>query len=130
VSGRRPVVVALDAVDPAIVRADAVVDAALLARAPRAAGAGPRHRRRHHPRQIEVAHLGNLTLDEAVEVGTVVGLGIEGEEGLEKGAEAGALAAADGFQVFSDDQDWDVLVVIPTTRRPGWFRRRRAAAQV
>jgi hypothetical protein len=52
----------------------------------------------------------------------VVGLGIEGEEALEKGA--------DGFQVFSDDQAWDVLVVIPTTRRPGWFRRRWAAAQV
>ena len=67
--------------------------------------------------EIEVAHLSNLTLDEAVEVGTVVGalvgLGIEGEEGLEKGAEAGALAAADGFQVFRDEQAWDVLADIP-----------------
>ena len=67
--------------------------------------------------EIEVAHLSNLTLDEAVEVGTVVGalvgLGIEGEEGLEKGAEAGALAAADGFQVFGDEQAWDVLADIP-----------------
>jgi uncharacterized membrane protein len=52
--------------------------------------------------EIEVAHLSNLTKDEAVELGTkvgaLIGLGIEGEEGLEAGAEA----AADGVQVFSD----------------------------
>jgi uncharacterized membrane protein len=63
--------------------------------------------------EIEVAHLSNLTLDEAVElgskVGALIGLGIEGEEGLEAGAEAGALAAADGVQVFGDDEAWDVL---------------------
>jgi len=45
-----------------------------------------------------VAHLSNLTDEEAVEFGTVVealiGLGIEGEEGLELGAEAGAQATA------------------------------------
>ena len=39
--------------------------------------------------EIEVAHLSNLTDEEAVEFGTVVGaligLGIEGEEGLERG---------------------------------------------
>ena len=67
--------------------------------------------------EIEVAHLSNLTLDEAVELGTkvgaLIGLGIEGEEGLEKGAEAGALAAADGIEVFSDQQAWDVLADIP-----------------
>ena len=67
--------------------------------------------------EIEVAHLSNLTLDEAVELGTkvgaLIGLGIEGEEGLEKGAEAGALAAADGVEVFSDEQAWDVLADIP-----------------
>jgi uncharacterized membrane protein len=57
--------------------------------------------------EIEVAHLSNLTKDEAVE------LGIEGEEGLEKGAEAGAMAAADGIEVFSDEQAWDVLADIP-----------------
>src|SRR5215213_2171067 len=63
--------------------------------------------------EIEVAHLSNLTLDEAVELGTkvgaLIGLGIEGEEGLE----AGALAAADGVEVFSDEQAWDVLEDIP-----------------
>jgi uncharacterized membrane protein len=67
--------------------------------------------------EIEVAHLSNLTDDEAVEFGTVVGaligLGIEGEEGLERGAEAGAQAAADGVDVFSDENAWDVLEQIP-----------------
>jgi uncharacterized membrane protein len=67
--------------------------------------------------EIEVAHLSNLTRDEAVElgskVGALIGLGIEGEEGLEKGAEDGAEAAADGVQVFSEEQAWDVLADIP-----------------
>jgi uncharacterized membrane protein len=67
--------------------------------------------------EMEVAHLSNLTDEEAVElgskVGALIGLGIEGEEGLEKGAEAGALAAADGIEVFSDEQAWDVLEDIP-----------------
>ncbi|MFF0344333.1 hypothetical protein [Kribbella sp. NPDC004875] len=67
--------------------------------------------------EMEVAHLSNLTLDEAVEMGTkigaLIGLGIEGEEGIEKGAEAGAEAAADGFEVFDDEEAWDVLEDIP-----------------
>jgi uncharacterized membrane protein len=67
--------------------------------------------------EIEVAHLSNLSLDEAKElgskVGALIGLGIEGEEGLEKGAEAGAEAAADGVDVFTDEQAWDVLADIP-----------------
>jgi uncharacterized membrane protein len=67
--------------------------------------------------EIEVAHLSNLTLDEAVElgskVGALIGLGIEGEECLEAGAAAGAEAAVDGVQVFSDQEAWDVLEDIP-----------------
>jgi uncharacterized membrane protein len=67
--------------------------------------------------EMEVAHLSNLTEDQAIElgskVGALIGLGIEGEDGLEKGAEAGAEAAADGVQVFSDEQAWDVLEDIP-----------------
>ena len=67
--------------------------------------------------EIEVAHLSNLTLDEASElgskIGALIGLGIEGEEGLEKGAQAGAEAAAHGIQVSSDEQAWDVLEDIP-----------------
>jgi uncharacterized membrane protein len=67
--------------------------------------------------EIEVQHLSNLTKDEAIElgskVGALIGLGIEGEEGAAVGAELGAEAAADGAQVFSDEQAWDVLEEIP-----------------
>jgi uncharacterized membrane protein len=67
--------------------------------------------------EIEVEHLSNLTHDEAVElgskVGALVGLGIEGEEGLETGAAAGAAAAEDGIEVFDEETAWDVLDEIP-----------------
>jgi uncharacterized membrane protein len=67
--------------------------------------------------EIEVEHLSNLSQDQAIELGSVVGaligLGIEGEEGLEKGAAAGAAAAAEGVQAFSDADAWDVLAEIP-----------------
>lgn len=67
--------------------------------------------------EIEVVHLSNLTKDEAIElgskVGALIGLGIEGEEGLDEGALAGAQAAADGIHVFSDEEAWDVLEEIP-----------------
>ena len=67
--------------------------------------------------ELEVQHLSNLSKDEAIElgskVGALIGLGIEGEEGAEQGAELGAEAAADGVEVFSDEQAWDVLEEIP-----------------
>ena len=69
--------------------------------------------------EIEVAHLSNLSKDEAIELGSkvaaLVGLGIDGEAGMVAGAEAGAEAAAagNGVQVFSDDEAWDVLEEIP-----------------
>ncbi len=68
--------------------------------------------------EIEVAHLSNLTRDEAIELGTkigaLIGLGIDGEEGFEAGARAGAEVGADGINVFSnDDGEWDVLADIP-----------------
>jgi len=67
--------------------------------------------------EVAVAHLSNLTKDEAIElgskVGALVGLGIEGEEGLHTGAEAGAAAAEDGVNVFSDEEAWDVVEDIP-----------------
>src|SRR5918995_3081783 len=67
--------------------------------------------------EVEVAHLSNLTDDEAREVGSVVGaligLGIEGDVGFMAGAELGAEAAADGIQIFSDEEAWDVLEEIP-----------------
>jgi uncharacterized membrane protein len=67
--------------------------------------------------EIEVQHLSNLSKEEAVElgskVGALIGLGIEGEEGMAAGAEAGAEATADGVSVFSDEEAWDVLEDIP-----------------
>jgi uncharacterized membrane protein len=67
--------------------------------------------------ELEVQHLSNLSVDEAIEVGSAVGaligLGIDGEDGFEAGAQAGAeVAAADGVEVFDDDE-WDVLEDIP-----------------
>jgi len=67
--------------------------------------------------EVEVMHLSNLSRDEAVEVGSkvaaLIGLGIAGEEGMVAGAEAGAEAAQDGVDVFSDEDAWDVLEEIP-----------------
>ena len=67
--------------------------------------------------EVEAMHLSNLSTDEAIElgskVGALIGLGFEGEPGLEAGAMAGAEAAADGVSVFSNDEAWDVLAEIP-----------------
>jgi len=67
--------------------------------------------------EIEVEHLSNLTDEEAVELGTkigaLLGLGIDGEEGAEKYAAAGAEAAAGGLDVFEGAEEWDVLADIP-----------------
>ena len=68
--------------------------------------------------ELEVEHLSNLTEDEAIElgskIGALIGLGFEGEEGMEEGAIAGAEAVAEegGVHVFDDDA-WDVLEDIP-----------------
>jgi uncharacterized membrane protein len=69
--------------------------------------------------ELEVAHLSNLTREEAIElgskIGALIGLGIEGEEGAKVLGEAGAEAAAEGgVDVFSDNEEvWDVLADIP-----------------
>ena len=67
--------------------------------------------------EIEVQHLSNLSRDEAIElgskIGALIGLGIEGEEGMEVGAAAGAEAGAEGIHAFSDEEAWDVLGEIP-----------------
>jgi uncharacterized membrane protein len=68
---------------------------------------------------LAVEHLSNLSETEAIEVGTkigaLIGLGIEGEEGLEAGAVAGAeeVAADGGVNVFTEEEAWDVLEDIP-----------------
>jgi uncharacterized membrane protein len=66
---------------------------------------------------LEVEHLSNLTEAEAIEVGSkigaLIGLGIDGEEGMDAGAAAGAeQAAEEGINVFGGDE-WDVLEDIP-----------------
>ncbi len=67
--------------------------------------------------ELEAQHLSNLTAEEAIEVGTVIGaligLGIEGEEGMEVGAIAGAEAAAEGAGLLPDADEWDVIDDIP-----------------
>jgi uncharacterized membrane protein len=67
---------------------------------------------------LEVEHLSNLTEQEAVElgskIGALIGLGVEGEEGMEVGAALGAeQAAAEGIHVFAEAEEWDVLEDIP-----------------
>jgi uncharacterized membrane protein len=68
--------------------------------------------------ELEIEHLSNLTEQEAIElgskIGALIGLGVEGEEGIEAGAVMGAEeAAADGIQVFAGAEEWDVLADIP-----------------
>jgi uncharacterized membrane protein len=73
--------------------------------------------------EIEVAHLSNLTKDEAIEfgskVGALIGLGIEGDKGFDEGAIAGAQAAADGISVFDEEDAWDILEEIPNDSAAG-----------
>jgi uncharacterized membrane protein len=66
---------------------------------------------------LELEHLSNLTQDEAIElgskIGALIGLGVDGEEGMEAGAVAGAEEAAEeGINVFGGEE-WDVLEDIP-----------------
>jgi uncharacterized membrane protein len=69
--------------------------------------------------ELEVEHLSNLSEDQAIELGTkigaLIGLGIEGEEGMEAGAVAGAeqVEADGGVHVFTEQEGWDILEDIP-----------------
>ncbi len=69
--------------------------------------------------ELEVEHLSNLSESEAIElgskIGALIGLGIEGEEGAEAGAIAGAeeVAADGGVDVFTEEEGWDILEEIP-----------------
>ncbi len=57
---------------------------------------------------IEVQHLSNLSKDETIEIGSkvgaLIGLGIEGEEGMEAGAGRRAEAGADGISAFTNSR--------------------------
>ena len=68
--------------------------------------------------ELEVEHLSNLSEQEAIELGTkigaLIGLGIDGEEGMEAGAAAGAEEAAEeGIDLLGGAEEWDVLEDIP-----------------
>jgi uncharacterized membrane protein len=66
---------------------------------------------------VDTLHTSDLSQDEAMEfgaiVGALIGLGAEGEEGMEAGAVAGAEALEDGH-VFDEDEVWYVADAIPT----------------
>ena len=66
---------------------------------------------------VEVVHLSNLTRDEAVELGSVIGgligLAEDGEEGMEADAIARDELAADGADPFGGAEPWDILDDIP-----------------
>jgi uncharacterized membrane protein len=65
---------------------------------------------------VETVHISDLTQDEAMEfgaiVGALIGVAAAGEEGAEVGALAGAEALEDG-QVFTEDQVFYVTDTIP-----------------
>jgi uncharacterized membrane protein len=65
---------------------------------------------------VAVLQDSDLTQDEAMEYGAIVGgligLGMAGEEGLELGAEAGAEAGADGH-LIDEEEAWYAIDAIP-----------------
>ena len=66
--------------------------------------------------EVEMLHISDLTQDEAAEfgalVGALIGLGAEGEEGVEAGAVAGAELGEDGH-VIDEETVWCAADHIP-----------------
>jgi uncharacterized membrane protein len=66
--------------------------------------------------EVEMLHISDLTQDEAMEfgalVGALIGLGAEGEEGVEAGAMAGAELGEDGH-IIDDENVWYAADHIP-----------------
>lgn len=66
--------------------------------------------------EVSAIRASNLSEDQAVEfgalVGALIGFGAAGEEGAEAGGLAGAAAMEDGG-VFDEEQIWDVVEEIP-----------------
>jgi uncharacterized membrane protein len=67
--------------------------------------------------EVVILERSDLSQEEAMEFGAVVGallgLGMAGEEGMEAGAIAGAEAAAEGIDLVSAEEAWDVVDEIP-----------------
>jgi uncharacterized membrane protein len=65
--------------------------------------------------EIIAVELSDLSPEQTEELGAIagalIGLGAEGDEGLEPGAEAGAMAAEDGF--LGDETMWSIADTIP-----------------
>jgi uncharacterized membrane protein len=63
---------------------------------------------------VEVEHLSNISEQEAIElgstVGALIGLGIDGDEGAQAGAQH---AETDGIHPLGNAEEWDVLEDIP-----------------
>jgi uncharacterized membrane protein len=66
--------------------------------------------------ELDVMHVSDLGADEAMEfgalAGALIGLGAEGEEGVQAGAERGAAALEDGHAI-GDEEVWHVADTIP-----------------
>jgi hypothetical protein len=66
---------------------------------------------------VSTLHECQLSEDEQVEfgalVGGLVGLGAAGDEGIEAGAALGAEVVAERGGVFSEEEAWDVVAEIP-----------------
>jgi uncharacterized membrane protein len=67
--------------------------------------------------EVVILERSDLSPEESAEfgalVGGLIGLGAAGEEGMVAGAEAGAEAMADGVDLFSEENAWDVVEDIP-----------------
>jgi len=65
---------------------------------------------------VDVVHRSDLSVEEAEQVGAfagaLVGLGMDGEEGFERGAQVGAAAGSDGH-LLDDDEAWYIVDAIP-----------------
>jgi uncharacterized membrane protein len=65
--------------------------------------------RKNEDDSVEMLHVTDLSDDELQEfgaiVGALIGLGMDGEDGMEAGAVAGAEALEDG-RVFDEDEVW------------------------
>jgi uncharacterized membrane protein len=65
--------------------------------------------------EIAAVELSGLSAEESAElgalVGAMIGLGMDGEEGMEEGAIAGAEAAEDGF--IGEEEVWSIADAIP-----------------